>query len=424
MKEDFLHFLWRTKRFEPSHLQTTQGETLQIIDFGTYNTNAGPDFLNAKIRIGNTLWAGNVEMHLRTSEWQNHGHSQDKHYDRAVILHVVWEENTQIERTNGALIPCLTLKNIISSKLVTAYLALQAKENWIPCEKLFPTVSELTKEMWLERLTIERLERKSEEIEQLLVATKNHWEETFYHFLARSFGSKVNAVAFDALASAVPMSILGKHKNSLSQIESLVFGQAGFLADEWKESYPAMLKKEYQFLQKKYTLQPIEKEMWKFLRLRPANFPTIRLAQFASLIHQSSHLFSKILVAQTVKEVEKLFQTEVSDYWQTHYIFEKASPPRSKKFGKEAIKVLIINVIIPFVFLYGKMRKEEDLQNRALVWLEMLEPESNTIIAEWKKLGLEATHAGRTQALLQLKNEYCTPHRCLHCAIGNAILQK
>ncbi len=423
MKEDLLHFIWRTKRFDQSNMLTTAGESVQIIAFGHYNTHAGPDFLNAKLYVDTTLWAGNVEMHLKSSDWQQHGHEEDKSYDEAVILHVVWEEDRTILRKNGEKIPCLELKNRISSHLVATYKELLANENWIPCQKLFPQVSDFNKEMWLERLTIERLERKSAAIHALLEATKNNWEETFYRFLARNFGSKVNNEPFELLAQSLPMLILAKHKNSQLQIEALIFGQAGLLEEDFSDDYPLSLQKEYRFLQKKYSLLSLNKEIWKFLRLRPANFPTVRLAQFAALIYQSVHLFSKILESSDVQAVKKLLQSSPSEYWRTHYLFDKNSKELSKKLGAEAINSLIINTIVPFIFLYGKIKKEQDLQDKAINCLESLPPEKNNIIEEWHALGIKTAHAGRTQALLQLKNEYCDSRRCLECMVGTEILR-
>ena len=422
MKEDLLHFVWRTKRFDLSDLKTTEGEEIQIQSFGEHNTHAGPDFFNAKIKIGDTLWAGNVEMHLNSSDWNKHNHSNDRAYDN-VILHVVLEEDEPIFRKSGERIPALALKKRISEKLSKTYLKLLHNEYWIPCQHHFFEVTEMKRNIWLDRLLVERLESKTDIIHQRLEQNKQHWEETFYQFLARNFGVKVNNDAFEQLARATPLIHLSKHKNDLFQIEAMLFGQAGMLEEDFEDDYPNRLKKEYNFLKKKYQLEPIDKVNWKFMRLRPANFPTIRIAQFAQLIFQSAHLFSKILEAKNVEALEKLFKIEPSDYWKTHYTFDNESEEKPKKLGKTAIHLFIINTIAPFLFVYGRQKAESAFQDKALALLESLKPEKNSIIDGWKNLGVKPESAAQTQALLQLKNEYCNQKRCLECSVGAAILK-
>jgi len=422
MRENFLHYLWRMKRFDLSDLKTTEGEVISIQNFGTHNIHAGPDFLNAKIQIGETLWAGNVEMHVHSSEWITHKHQDDAAY-KNVILHVVLEEDRPIFRETGERIPSLELKKRIPLKLVNTYQKLIHNEHWIPCQHHFFQVSNLTKNLWLDRLLVERLETKTTIIEEYLERNKGNWEETFYQFLARNFGVKVNSEPFLALAESLPLITLAKHKNNLFQIEALLFGQSGLLEKELEDDYPNRLKKEYQFLKNKHSLSTNFGVSWRFLRMRPANFPTIRIAQFATLIHQSVHLFSKILEAKNVKTIEQLFKVELSDYWANHYVFDKESTTRKKQLGKNAIHLLLINTIVPFLFLYGKRKAETSFRDRALQLLEEIKPEKNSTINKWKELGMEPESAYQTQALLQLKNEYCTPQRCLECGIGGAILK-
>ncbi|MEM6316162.1 MAG: DUF2851 family protein [Bacteroidota bacterium] len=422
MREDFLHYLWRTKRFDLNSLQTTEGETVEIGVFGKHNSHAGPDFLEAKIKIGDTLWAGNVEMHVRSSEWIAHQHQNDKTYG-TVILHVVFEEDEPIYRENGERIPCLELRKRIPPKIIQTYQKIVHNEHWIPCQHHFYNVSELTKNAWIDRLLVERLEQKTVHIEERLRYNKNAWEETFYQILARNFGVKVNAEPFELLATATPLHLFAKHKNSLFQIEALLFGQAGLLEKLWLDDYPKSLRKEYQFLQKKYKLQPLKGESWRFMRMRPANFPTIRLAQFATLIYQSSHLFSKILEAESIRELQKLFKVSLSDYWLDHYVFDKVTATRNKSLGKSTVQLLIINTIIPFLFLYGTRQSISAYRDKALGLLEEIAPEKNSIIDGWKILGLAPESAYETQALLQLKNEYCNVKRCLSCAVGSSILR-
>ncbi|MEL6718907.1 MAG: DUF2851 family protein [Bacteroidota bacterium] len=422
IKEDLLHYIWRTKRFEISSLQTTTGESIEIQDFGKHNPNAGPDFLNAKVKIGDTLWAGNVEMHINSSDWIKHQHNKDRAYDN-VILHVVLEEDLTIYRGTGEVIPCLELRKKIPLRLANTYQKLKHNEHWIPCQHHFYEVNDMTKNMWLDRMMVERLELKTKMIELELARNNNDWEETFYWFLARNFGVKVNAEPFEWLAKSLPLKILAKHKNNLHQVEALLFGQAGLLNESLKDEYPQSLLKEYEFLKQKHRLQPIAGVSWKFMRLRPANFPTIRIAQFATLIHQSIHLFSKILEADTIEQIEQLFRVKLSDYWSTHYVFDKISTERNKSLGRSTIHLLIINTIAPFLFFYGSQRGVKEQCDKALRLLDQLPPESNTIISGWKQLGMLPRSAYDTQALIQLKNNFCNANACLDCAIGNAILK-
>jgi Protein of unknown function (DUF2851) len=421
MKEDLLYYLWRMKRFDLFDLKTTSGEPIIIQNTGELNTHSGPDFTNARIQIADTLWAGNVEMHVNSSDWLAHHHQEDQAYD-SVILHVVMEEDQVVKRKNGERIPCLEMKKRIPPKISKTYQKLLHNEYWIPCQHLFHKASEITINLWLDRLLVERLESKTVEIEYCLQKNKNSWEETFYQFLARNFGVKVNAEPFEQLAKTIPLLTLSKYKNSLIQLEALLFGQAGLLENSFKDAYPKNLRKEYQFLKKKHHLKPIKGESWKLMRLRPANFPSIRIAQFATLIHQSVHLFSKILAAKNVKEIENMFDIKISNYWQTHYVFDKKSIKRNKSFGKSAIHLLIINTIVPFLFLYGKLKDDDRFKDRALSLLEELKPEKNHIIDKWKNLGVEPASAYQTQALLQLKNNYCKTKKCINCAIGSAVL--
>lgn len=422
MREDFLHYLWRTRCFEVTNLHTTAGEPLEILHFGLYNPHSGPDFVHARVRLGGTIWAGNVEMHLLASDWILHGHQQDRAYDN-VILHVVLEEDQPVIRSSGERIPCLELKNLIPPSIAAKYHQFLQNENRIPCQVHFSTVATITKTIWLERLLIERLEQKTAVIADTLEKNANNWEEAFYQALARNFGVHINTAPFELLAKSTSLLLLMKHKNSLFQLEALLFGQAGFLENTFEEDYPNQLKKEYAFLQKKYALSPILRESWKFMRLRPASFPTIRIAQLATLIFQSDHLFSKMLSAANVAELENMFELKLSNYWLTHYIFDKTSKKSQKKLGKSTIHLLIINAIVPFLFLYGKWRGEDHYQEKALQLLEQLPPEDNHIIQQWQSLGMAPSAAHQTQALLQLKNQYCDLKRCLDCAIGSAILQ-
>jgi len=422
MKEDFLHYLWRMRKFEHQGLKTSCGLALTILNPGIHNLDAGPDFSNARIRMGDMLWAGNVEIHLKASEWYKHQHQGDKAYDN-VILHVVLEDDQSVFRQNGSHIPCLELRQRIPPKLLENYQRLQSNHHWIPCQHHVQKVTNLDRQLWLDRLLVERLEQKTEEIEQSLIINKQDWETSFYQFLARSFGVKVNSEPFEQLAKSLPLSILKKHRDNHFQIEALLFGQAGMLDKTFKDDYPRRLQKEYDFLKKKYKLRAIPVQRWKFLRMRPANFPSVRIAQFARLIYQSAHLFSKVLAAQNITELKNMFCLKISNYWQTHYVFDKPSVKRDKKLGKTSIELLIINTIAPFIFFYGKSKANDALQEKALDWLEALSPEQNKILEGWKIVGFEAQSAYQSQALLQLKKAYCDSKRCTACSIGHAILK-
>lgn len=422
MKESFLHFLWRWRRFDLNDLSATTGEKIEIIHPGELNDHAGPDFFNAKIRIGSTLWAGNVEMHVQASEWLVHGHDSDPAYDN-VVLHVVWEEDRPVVRPNGERIPCIALRGRVPLRLLQIYERLTHESAWIPCQSFFSTAAAVVRLNWLDRLLVERLEEKTGAIAALLAASENHWESAFYCSLARNYGLKVNAEPFEALARSLPVTILAKHKNNLMQIEALLFGQAGMLDAVFSEPYPQQLAQEYRHLRHKYSLVPLATHQWKFLRLRPANFPTVRIAQFAALIHQSAHLFSKILETTEVRSLLHLFDAEPGAYWQTHYQLDKPSAKREKSPGRNFVELLIINTITPFLFHYGKVKDDETYQKRALNLLENLSPESNAILDGWANLGVASKNAYQTQSLIHLKTRYCDAKRCLECGIGNAILK-
>jgi hypothetical protein len=422
MRESFLHFLWRTRRFEAQNLATTEGQSVEIQHVGEQNSHAGPDFFNARLRIGDTLWAGNVEMHLRASEWRAHGHSSDPAYDN-VVLHVVLEEDQPIYRANGERIPCLELRGRVPPRLLENYERLEREQAWIPCAHFFGEVPGVVRLNWLDRLLVERLEMKTAAIAESLAATGNHWEEAFYRALARNFGLKVNAEPFEALARSLPLLTLAKHKSSLLQVEALLLGQAGFLEGKYADAWPQDLAREYRHLAHKYGLVPLSAAQWKFLRLRPANFPTVRLAQFAGLVHQSAHLFSKILETNSLRALENLFEVEPSDYWRTHFKFDKASANRAKPLGRDFVHLVVINTVVPFLFHYGKVKGLEGLQKRALQFLEELAPEANAVVEGWAALGVVARNAYHTQSLLHLKVRYCDARRCLDCAVGNAILK-
>ena len=420
MKEEFLHYIWKYKLYQNSELKSTGNENIEILNQGTHNYDSGPDFFNAKIKIENTVWAGNVEVHINSSDWYAHNHHTNKAYDN-VILQAVYNHDKEILRTNGQSVPTIELK--FDQNLLKNYDSLISRETWVSCQEDISFVDSFTIQNWIEKLTIERLEEKSVRIKQLLQQTNNSWEEAFYIQIARNFGFKLNSDPFEQLAKSLPLIYLAKHKENLFQIEVLLYGQAGFLEDESGEEYFEILKKEYEFLKNKFKLKPIQKHLWKFLRSRPGNFPTIRLAQFAKLIYKSSALFSKILEAESVNDFYELLQVEPSEYWETHYQFNKESVKKSKTLGKSAIDIILINTVIPFLFVYGKSKGLPELQDRAIEFLENMKAEKNSIISKWNELGIKATSAFETQALIQLKNKYCNHKKCLNCHIGNNLIR-
>lgn len=423
MNEEFLHFVWKFRLFNMIDLKTLEGEDLRIIETGEHNTHAGADFFNSKIKIGKTTWAGNVEIHLHSNDWNKHNHQHDKAYNN-VILHVVYDSRNTSTNDSDNSIPVLELKGKIKRRIWDTYEKLIENKDWIPCEKQIKSVDSVTINGWLEKILNERLERKTVEILQSLNQNKNNWEETFYCYLAKNFGYKINALPFEMLAKSLPNVILAKHKNNLLQLEALLFGQAGMLEGTLEDDYYNQLKNEYLFLKHKHNLKPIEESLWKFLRLRPIGFPTIRVAQFAMLIHNSSHLFSKILEARTQQETERFFNFGASEYWDTHYTFGNISEQKTKYAGKDFINNIIINTIVPFLFVYGKKKGKSKHIENAFRLLESLSSEKNSIITKWREIGINSKTAFQSQALLELKNSFCSQKKCLNCGIGNKILSQ
>jgi hypothetical protein len=429
-REDLLHYAWRTKNFQAQDLKTTDNAPINILEFGNYNTDSGADFQNARVKIGDYLWAGSVEMHVYSSDWLKHNHHQDAAY-KNVVLHVVYEADIPIFRTNAAgeftteKLPCLELKNRLSAKICERYWQLMHNTDWVACQNHLGQIPEIIQKMWLERLVSERLEEKALQIEAVLKENTNDWEETFYQFIARYLGVKVNSEPMQWLAKSLPNKILAKHKNNRFQLEALLFGQAGFLENTaFADAYPQQLTKEYQFLKHKYQLQSLPVVAWRFSKLRPPNFPTIRLAQLAELAHISQSLFSKILEIRDLETLKKLFSVQVSEYWQTHFVIDKPSTvAREKHLGTETIDLLLINVVVPFLFHYGNTRQDYAYSERALAFLAQIAAEKNSFTENWQKAGIRAQNAQESQALLQLKKQYCTPLKCLSCAFGHAILK-
>lgn len=419
MNEKLLQFIWQYSLYQPSGLTTADGQPVTVVHPGMRNTHAGPDFLQAKVRIGDTLLAGHVELHVNGSDWHRHGHQHDDAYGN-VILHVVYNDDDKIGLPN---IPVLELAKAIPAHILTKYDSLMQASYAIPCASQLGAVSDITKESWLSRLLAERWEEKQAGWQSLLDDSKGDWRNVLYWRMAANFGFKVNADAFLQLARSIPLNVFTKG-GSLLQIEAILFGQAGMLDADFTDEYPNQLKREYAYLQKKYKLEPIPAHLWKFLRMRPANFPTIRIAQFAALIHKSFHLFSQIAETHTVKEIITLLDVTAGEYWDSHYRFDEPSDVSSTKhLGKSSIQNIIINTIAPLQFLYASLQGTASQQERALQWLDTIPAERNNIISIWEDCGWKPANAGQSQAMIQLYNNYCTGKKCLSCAIGLKLLK-
>lgn len=422
MREEILQYIWKFQYYNHTEMRCTNGDELFVIHPGIHNYNQGPDFASAKIKINNTLWAGNVEIHINSSDWNRHNHSFDKNYNN-IILHVVWNHDQEIKDGNKNYLPTLELQSRVSKLLLDRYRQLMENYQFIPCEKLEANVSDLGFTAWKQRLAAERLLLKSDHIFKILKQTNFHWEETFWWLIAANFGLKVNSAVFTKIAQSLPLVLLAKHKNSILQVEALLFGQAGLLEKDFEEKYPTMLKNEYEFYRKKYKLHPVDESL-HFLRMRPANFPTIRLAQMAMLIHNSEHLFSKIKETGSAKELKKMFELEANDYWHYHYIFDEESAFKIKKLGRQMIENILINTVVPIVFSYGLHHNDELYKDKAIKWLEEISPEKNHITKGFESIGYSNKNAFDSQALIQLKNHYCDNKLCLECTIGNSLLKK
>lgn len=420
-KESFLHFIWKFGLFDKENFYTIENEKVEIISLGIHNTDAGPDFLNAKLRIGETIWAGNVEMHHKTSDWYKHAHHTNEQYNN-VILHVVTQQDGSTLPKNGNAIPTALLRYNLAME--EQYKQLMDSQALRTCSPFIKELDSFQLRHFLSRLLVERLEKKAKSILDTLSQTENDWRQAFHRLLFRSFGFNTNASAFELLAQCTPPQAIAKHRNSLIQIEALLFGQAGFLNEKPTDEYQAQLAQEYAFLQRKFDLHPMEKHVWMLLRMRPGNFPTIRIAQLAMLLHKTENLADRILSHGELQDYETLLDVTASNYWDTHYLFGKESARRTKSLGKQSIERIIINTLVPYLFTYGMERKNEALKEKSLRLLEQLPAEQNSVLEQWQGVGIKAENGFFSQALLQMKKEYCDKKRCLACIIGKQIVTR
>ena len=422
MKEDFLHYLWKFKKFDFQSLQTSSGENLSIQHVGSYLENAGPDFFNAQITINEQKWAGNIEIHIKSSDWYVHNHENDKAYDN-VILHVVWEHDVEVFTKSNIEIPVLELKNYVSSEIIENYNYLTSTKNWIYCENQIKNVDSFVFNNWLERLYIERLQRKQEPILSLLQKLNKDWEAVLFCLLAKNFGLNTNGNAFLELAKHIPYFIIRKESSDVLNVEALLFGFSGLLDIEKEDLHFKDLKNRFEYLLLKYQLENLRTIPMQFFKLRPDNFPTIRLSQLSQLLSKNQQLFSDLIQIKTLNQAKKMFNVGVSDYWKTHYTFDKLSDKKEKNISLKFIELLLINTIVPLQFTYSKITGDESKEH-FIETMHEIKPEQNVVIDKFKDIGIDATNAFQTQSLLELKNEYCNNKKCLSCAVGIELLSK
>ena len=418
--EQLLHYIWKYKLYTNQTFVSSDGDEIEILNTGMLNSNAGPDFFNSKIKVGNKTWAGNIEIHKSSSDWKKHKHHTDPAYN-SIILHVVERIDCDIYTQDERKIPQITIE--IPSNVASNYTQLLTSSFTIPCTNKLKNIQKIHLNNWLYALLVERLERKTNDIYTILDKFNNSWDETFYVLLSRNFGFGLNSEVFERLALSLPYFYIQKHSDNIFQVEALLFGQAGLLEDNTiLDDYFLQLKKEYHFLRKKYTLNNLDGFLFKSLRVRPQGFPQVRIAQLAAVLQQSKRLFSHVLEKDDVDLLRLFFHINASEYWQTHYTFGKLSNKKTKYPGDSAINVILINTVAPILFAYGKKNNIEKYCTNALAILEDLKPEKNSLITEFKKHGINPLNAADTQALIQLRKEYCDHRKCLYCKVGYQIL--
>ena len=421
MKEDFLHYVWLYNYFDQTNLLTTTGQRIRIVSNGSHNHNSGPDFANAQICIDDIDWNGQVEIHIRSSDWLKHKHQFDPNYE-SVILHVVWEEDKPITNRKKVRIPCIELCNRVDPALLEKYTNLILNKSWIACADSLHTINKDQMMLWLHSIVIERMEQKAKLIQSEFTQLNLHWDHLFLVQLCKAIGLKVNKEAFASLAMSLQFEVIQKYAHQLDQLEALLFGQSGMLSESWQDPYAKKLTSEYTFLRHKHSLQSIPLTYWKFGRLRPANFPTVRIAQLAQLLHKRPNLFSDVLQSSAEELMHVFDELATSPYWDTHYRFDTISTEKKKTLGQDRIHLLFINCICPMLFAYGKYRQNQDYIEKAISILETLPAESNAIVNHWSALSITPRHAIDSQALIHLKKTYCDEYKCVSCQIGHQLL--
>jgi len=421
MKEDFLHYVWKFQKFRKTGFSSTDGETLHIRNPGSHNQHAGPDFFNAQLELNRQLWAGNVEIHIKSSDWYAHGHEKDAAYDN-VILHVVWEHDAEVFRKDGTTIPTFVVKDFIVPETVSQYQNLFSKQKkWINCENELADVDDFIVDNWLERLYFERLERKEVLLHRELQASQNHWEALLFRLLCKNFGLKVNGDSFFSIAQSIPFQVVRKCGSKSEDLEALLMGQAGLLDQNIEDGYFLELKSKYAYLKHKFSLDNRSVVSPKYFRLRPPNFPTIRLSQFAVLYSKYQNLFAQIIGIQDLSKYYELFDLSATDYWTTHYNFGVLSGKRNKILTRKFIDLLIINTVLPIKFSYAR-KQGQDVLDEIIKIASEIAAEENSIVKKFNSIRKMASNSYQSQALLELKNEYCDKNKCLQCAVGHTIV--
>ena len=429
--EQLLHYVFKHKMFPLLELQTIDGKSVEVIDPGLHNRNAGPDFFNAKVRIGNTMWVGNVEIHDKSSDWYLHGHDKDSNYDN-VVLHVAGVIDTDVKTSRGEYLPQMQLD--VPQQVKEHYDELLSTDSYPPCYKVIPSLTTLMVHAWMAALQTERLEQKTEAIRHRAELCGGSWEDAYFMTLARNYGFGINGEVFEQWARNIPLQAIAHHRDDLFQIEAIFMGQAGLLELEavpdyyqqtaLNEGYFAKLRNEYLYLAHKFSMKPIDYKFWRFLRLRPQNFPHIRISQLANLYYQRKAGLSQLMECETIEQLKTILSSHVTPYWETHYTFGSTSNKNEKHLSYGSINLLMINTAIPMLFAIGRHRGKEVLCDRAFDFLEQLKAENNHIIRMWQQVGLEVKTAGDSQALIQLKKEYCDKKDCLRCRFGYEYLKR
>lgn len=420
--EQLLHYLWKHRMLPLGELLTTDGRVVEVLDPGLHNHNQGPDFFNAKVRINGDLWVGNVELHMLSSDWYRHRHDRDAAYDN-VVLHVVNKADGDVQTSGGLWLPQLELP--IPRKVLSQYTELVETMEYPKCYRIIPKLTRLMVHSWMSALETDRLEQRTLAIWDRLRESDGDWEKAYFMTLARSFGFGVNADAFEIWARSVPMRAVDHHRDDLFQVEALFIGQAGLIPQpsEGEDEYITRLRREYQYLKHKFSLEPMDSRAWRLMRMRPQNFPLVRLAQLAMLYHEQRSGLRQLLACETMDDYRQLFTVGVSDYWQTHYMPGKESRRSAKRLTEQSVSLLLINTAVPILFAYGRKTRREELCDRAFDVQEQLRAENNMIVRMWQKHGLEVSTAGDSQALIQLKKQYCDRKDCLRCRIGYEYLK-
>lgn len=422
MKEDLIQFVWRSKLLSSKNLKTTSGEPIEILHTGNLNANQGPDFLYAKIKIGEILWVGHVEIHIKSSDWLIHQHENDPNYQNT-ILHVVWIHDREID-WSGRIIACIELKNWIDNDLLSNYEVLMQNQHIIPCQTFLGHIAPMVKSAQIERMMFERMEEKTEKCKTELAGLQWNWEAMLFHKIAHYIVAPVNGDAMDELCRRLPFALITKLIHDPFQLAALFFGTAGLLEEDDGDEYRRSLFHEFRFLQKKFKVHPMDSFEWKLLRLRPSHFPALRIAQLCSLLTHQQGLFSRLIEVNTISELYALLAVNPPEYWNEHYMFgRKTSKFKKPSLGRQTKDIIIINAICPLLFAYGTIYKQDSYMEKAINHLQKIKPETNHISHMWKNFNFVFDHSGHSQGGIQLFQNYCAHKKCTSCTIGNEILK-